>query len=286
MIRAAHTRATNRNETRTPASAARNTTGARLEIGRLSVLKPVDGELSVYRKKDGRVGAAFDVANSIDRYGVAQQIRERFPDLGAYSGWAFIDFQRQVAFRFVWRDTHSQPNPLVSIATGDGRVKVPEHLLGRALPEDGTLVAFAARLLPAGANGRATRLAKEVMPLDASHVLEIAGLVAEGKVLFSQYPETVLLFLNAIPRLPLTEAEATDVVGAALAKLGSDPAVPPDYQMLARVERTRLGSAQAGLESAEPHPGSMACDGTARRTGASAAKTLAADVTQTKLLLD
>jgi len=265
-------------------------TDAGLQLGRLSVTRPQFGELSVYRKKDNRIGASFDVADSIIRYGVTQNVRQRFPELGTYNGWGFADSGRMLVFRFVLESTASQPGPLASIEVADGRVDVPEWLVSKGLPGDGTLVAFEAQPRRTAGHVRPRRLATSVCPLDEKHLLEVARLVAEGKLPFSRSPNTVLLLLNALPTLSLVSAEDRSVLDVALAKVGADSLVPADSQKLARVERTRLLSAEpvaAGRSAPQRQPAMLADCKTEDEPGRSrAASAVATDVTHMKLFLD
>ncbi len=154
------------------------------DVGRVEVAHPKQGELQVYRKADGLMGARVFCEEDGGKYGVSPNVRKQFPNPGTYRGLAYVDERRGLVFRFKAGGTEAADDALHSINAAFGRVYVPRSfVLGRDL-EHGTLVAFHWRLENGNGNGKARRVVEKLLPLDGDHLSLIAALIADGKLAF------------------------------------------------------------------------------------------------------
>jgi len=264
-----------------------------LDLGRLVVTRSVFGQMEVYKKKDGTFGASFDVAQSIVRYGVTRSVRQRFPELGAYDGWAFVDSGRAIVFRFLAGQAKFEPACHVAIETSDGRVAVPPWVSRGVSLTDGTWVGFRWRPGKVRGEGKARREATQILPLGGKHLSVIGRLVTEGKLVFSRHAEVFHVFFKSLPALDGTARQDLGVLDAALAKLGADSSVPAEFQMLARVERTKLsamlapeGGKAVTQESDDATKKRGIASKPVQAADASAKSTVPTDVLHVKLQLD
>jgi hypothetical protein len=258
------------------------------DVGRIAVTCPKRGELNIYCKRDGFMGAKVVCADGT-AYGVSPKVRERFPKIGVYAGWAFADERRSLVFRFVVGDVSVEPERLHVIDTATGCVFIPARRLGGRSFENGSLVAFTWQYARRNGKEKAKCEATSVHPLDAKHLSLISQLIANNKLLFPSHAEVLGVFLEGLAACGVS-AQDTSQVSAALGKLAADPGVPAHLQKLARVERTQLLSAEpsaVGRSSSQRQPAVLADGKTNNEPRCSrAASVVATDVTQMKLFLD
>jgi hypothetical protein len=91
-------------------------------------------------------------------------------------------------------------------------------------------------------DGKARREATQILPLDSAHLSVIVGLVADGKLAFQHHAQVFQVFFSALPAFDGAAQQDLELLDTALAKLGADSSVPAEFQMLARVERTKLSA--------------------------------------------
>jgi hypothetical protein len=273
--------------------AARSEQTAGLELGRLIVTRPLFGQLEVYKKKDSTIGASFDVANSIDRYGVAWGVRKRFLEPGTYDGWAYVDSQGTIVFRFLGGQAKMEPACHFAIEASDGRVGVPPWVSRGVSLTSGAWVGFHWRFGKDRGEGKTRREATRVFPLDGAHVSVIGRLIAEGRLIFPCHADVLQMFFKSLPALDGASRQDLGILDAALIKMGTDSSVPTEFQMLARVERTKLSARLAPEnDSAVPQESNDATGtpGVASKpthaADASVKPTAPGDVVQVKLQLD
>ena len=210
------------------------------DIGRIVAACPKRGELQVYRKVDGLMGAKVFCEDDGRRYGVSPGVMKRFPNVGTYRGLAYVDEGRDLAFKFVAGGASAAREAILTISAAFGRVHVPGSLARGKSLEHGKLVAFHWRLENGNGDGKARRRAESLFPLDADHLPLIARLIAKGKLAFPAHAGALDAFLGGLASgdVPPQDAEA---VQAALNRLADDPKIPSNVRMVVRVERARLG---------------------------------------------
>ena len=256
------------------------------DVGRITVTCPKRGTLNVYRKPDGLMGAKVECIDCTD-YGVSPKVRERFPEIGSYEGWAFADDRRNLVFRFTVAEASAEPERLYVIDTSAGRVYVPARRPGGTSFENGALVAFMWKYVRRNGKETPGREATKVEPLDVKQLSLIARLIANDKLLFPAHAEVLGVFLEGLAASGVSPQD-TDQVNTALGKLAAAPGVPTHLQQLARVERTRLlsGEPEAVRVSMSQRQPAATVDGEPDRVAdARSASAVATDVTQMKLLL-
>jgi len=211
------------------------------DVGRIVAACPKRGELQVYRKVDGLMGARVFCEDDGGKYGVSPGVRKQFPNIGTYQGLAYIDEGRGLVFKFVAGDDTAAREDILTIISGFGRVYVPESLARGKSLEHGTLVAFHWRLQNGNGDGKTRRRAESLYPLDRDHLALIARLIGNGKLAFPAHASVLDVFLGGLASADVPPQDAARF-GAALDRLADDPGVPSSLQMLARAERARLGS--------------------------------------------
>jgi len=219
------------------------------DVGRIVAACPKRGELQVYRKVDGLMGARVFCEDDGGKYGVSPGVRKQFPNVGTYRGLAYVDEGRGLVFKFVAGDDTAAREAILTISAAFGRVYVPEPLVRGKPLEHGTLVAFHWRLQSGNGNGKARRRAESLYPLDGDHLALIARLIANGKLVFPAHSGVLDVFLGGLASADVPPQDAARF-RTALDRLADDPGVLGNIQMMARVERARLGS--GGTETSTP----------------------------------
>jgi hypothetical protein len=219
------------------------------DVGRIVAACPKRGELQVYRKVDGLMGARVFCEDDGGKYGVSPGVRKQFPNVGTYRGLAYVDEGRGLVFKFVAGDNSGSCEPILTIISGFGRVYVPRSLVRGKTLGHGALVAFHWRLENGNGDGKTRRKAESLYPLDGDHLPLIARLIANGKLVFPAHADVLDMFLGG---LASGDVPPQDIARfrAALDRLADDPGVPANLQMAVRVERTRLES--DGPETSTP----------------------------------
>jgi hypothetical protein len=221
----------------------RNEAGQRaeIEVGRLAVNRPKRGELHVYRKRDGAMGSTVLCEEDGGKYGVALGVLKRFAEVGTYAGWAYVDEGRGLAFKFVVGEAAAEPDSLLAIDASDGRVEVPPSSTAGVRFEHGALVAFYWRFASRNGDGKPRRQATRVYGLDSAHLPLIARLITDGKIVFPGHAEVLDTFFGGLSDADVAPQDA-DRFKTALDRLVADSSVPSGFQVMARVERSRLTS--------------------------------------------
>jgi len=212
-----------------------------IEVGRIAVNRPKRGELHVYRKRDGAMGSTVLCEEDGGKYGVALGVLKRFAEVGTYAGWAYVDEGRGLAFKFVVGEATAEPNSLLAIDTSDGRVDVPPSSTAGVQFEHGAWVAFYWRLASRNGDGKPRRQATRVYGLDSAHLPLIARLIADGKIVFPEHAEVLDTFFAGLSDADVAPQD-TGRFKTALDRLVADSSVPSGFQVIARVERSRLTS--------------------------------------------
>ena len=212
-----------------------------IEVGRIAVNRPRRGELQIYRKRDGRMGGTALCEEDGGKYGVALGVLKRFPEVGTYMGWVYAEVQRGLVFRFVAGDVAAEPDSLIAIETADGRVEVPPSSTAGVRFEHGALVAFYWRFASRNGDGKPRRQATRVYGLDRAHLPLIARLITDGKIVFPGHAEVLDTFFGGLSDADVAPQDA-DRFKTALDRLVADSSVPSGFQVMARVERSRLTS--------------------------------------------
>jgi hypothetical protein len=263
-----------------------------LEVGRIAVNRPRRGELHVYCKRDGATGSTVLCEEDGGKYGVALGVLKRFPEVGTYVGWAYVDVQRGLAFRFVLGEAAAEPDSLLAIDTSDGRVEAPPSSTAGVRFEHGALVAFYWRFASRNGDGRPRRQATRVYGLDRAHLPLIARLIANGWPVFPEHAEVLDTFFGGVTDADVPPQDAARF-REALDRLAADPGVPSGFQVMARVERARLvsGGSQTSTTTAPQGPPAVPPEGKAkgksRRAGKPGGYNLAAgDVSPLDLQVD
>ena len=226
-----------------------------LEVGRIIVTSPKFGRLNTYLKSDKNQGATFICEQDGGRYGVTHGVRKRFSKTGCYDGWAYINPDKTLVFKFINADIEFTLDVLVTIETPDGSVAIPESKKNTMKGANGAIVAFYARLIKYKGANRQRREATDVFLLDDKHLPLIARLISEDRLAFPEHNEVLELFFDSLPDQEGLEQWNIHLFDSALAGLASNTAVPAQFQTLARVERTRLSSAEnTGLLATQPLP--------------------------------
>jgi len=215
-----------------------------LEVGRIIVTSPKFGRLNTYLKSDKNQGATFICEQDGGRYGVTHCVWKRFPETGCYDGWAYINTDKTLVFKFINADTEFTLDVLVTIETPDGPVAIPESKKNTMKRANGAIVAFYARLIRYKGASRPRREATDVFLLDDKHLPLIARLISEGRLAFPEHNEVLEFFFDSLPDQQGLERWNMHLFDSALAHLASDTGIPAQFQMLARVERTKLSSAE------------------------------------------
>ncbi len=261
-----------------------------LRVGRMMVNWPMFARLDVYTKKgNGQLGATVNCDEDGGRYGVTPGVLGRYPEPGTYIGWVWVDRPKLLAFRFDAGDATRQPAPLLSIESSCGRVEVEPKSWAGPAPEHGAPVAFRARVIGRTPLGRQRLRTTQILPLDQQHVLVIANLISGGELSFPDHSDVLQVFFDTIGKEPHCFSRNPDLLDSALGRLAARPDVPAEFQMLARVERTRRSApgddlARGAVCKAPAGPG----DGPGRGTGSTSAGSASAagDVAQVRLQLD
>ena len=218
------------------------------DVGRIVAACPKRGELQVYRKVDGLMGARVFCEDDGGKYGVSPGVRKQFPNVGTYRGMAYVDEGRGLVFKFKASGTPAC-EAILTISAAVGRVYVPETLLrGKSLGH-GTLVAFHWRVENGNGDGKARRTAESLYPLDGDHLSLLARLIGNGKLVFPAHAGALDAFLSGLASGDVPPQDAARF-RAALDRLADDPGVPANLQMAVRVERARLTS--GGPETSTP----------------------------------
>lgn len=232
-----------------------------LEVGRVDVNRPRFGWLDIYEKASGLMGASMVRDDDGLRFGVTRSLRNRFPRTGTYRGWAYMDQEGRVVFRFVGNDPSNPPAPIVTIKTPSERVRLDPELVREAGLTDRMLVGFHAKPDGRNGNGRVKRVATHVFPVDGKRPLLMARLIAERRLPLSEHAEVVTSFLERLEEADRSLAQDRDLVDTALKQLAADPDVPSNLQMVARARRAKLNNEDedmgGGLGAAvsSPRPG-------------------------------
>jgi hypothetical protein len=211
------------------------------DVGRIVAACPKRGELQVYRKIDGLMGARVFCEDDGGKYGVSPGVRKQFPNMGTYPGLAYVDEGRGLVFKFVAGNDTAAREAILTISAAFGRVYVPESLVRGKSLDHGTLVAFHWRLQNGNGDGKTRRRAESLYPLDGDHLTLIARLIANGKMVFPIHAGVLDVFLGGLASADVPPQD-TARFRTALDRLADDPGVPGNIQMLARAERARLGS--------------------------------------------
>ncbi len=214
--------------------------GTKLEVGRVVVVQPLFGRIDIYIKADESRGVIVICEEDGGRYGVTKGVFKRFSEPGSHLGWAYVNPTRTVVFKFVVGDASTAPDGLVSIETSDGMVDFPRAAnLPKCYPE-GALVAFYARLVRTNGRQKQRRQATDVFLLDGDHLPLIARLISNGSFIFPEHNEVCDFFLNAISGSTGIHRQCRSLFESALSYLATSSSVPSQYQMLARIEQSRL----------------------------------------------
>jgi len=235
------------------------------DVGRIVAACPKRGELQVYRKVDGLMGARVFCEDDGGKYGVSPGVRKQFPNVGTYRGLAYVDEGRGLVFKFVAGDTSAAREAILTISAAFGRVYVPGSLVRGKSLEHGTLVAFHWRLENGNGDGKARRRAESLYPLDGDHLPLIARLIANGKLVFPAHAGALDAFLGGLASGDVPPQDAGRFK-TALDRLADDPGVPSNLQMMARAERARLvsGGPETPALTAPQAPPAVTPDGKTR----------------------
>ena len=262
------------------------------DVGRIVAACPKRGELQVYRKVDGLMGARVFCEDDGGKYGVSPGVRKQFPNIGTYQGLAYIDEGRGLVFKFVAGDDTAAREDILTIISGFGRVYVPESLARGKSLEHGTLVAFHWRLQNGNGDGKTRRRAESLYPLDRDHLALIARLIGNGKLAFPAHASVLDVFLGGLASADVAPQDA-DRFKTALDRLVADSSVPSGFQVMARVERSRLTSGGVEVLGAiasggrPPETGEGKTKGKTRRArGTRGSSAAAGDVSSLDLQLD
>ena len=209
------------------------------DVGRIEAACPKRGELQVYRKADGLMGARVFCEDDGGKYGVSSGVRKQFPNVGTCRGMAYVDEGRGLVFKFVADGASGARDSILTISAQFGRVYVPPSLARGKSLEHGALVAFHWRLENGNGDGKTRRRAESLHPLDGDHLPLVARLIASGKLVFPAHAGVLDVFLDGLASGDVPPQEAGRF-RAALDRLAEDPGVPANLQMTVRVERTRL----------------------------------------------
>jgi hypothetical protein len=211
------------------------------DVGRIVAACPKRGELQVYRKADGLMGARVFSEDDGGKYGVSPGVRKQFPNVGTYRGQAYVDEGRGLVFKFVAGSTSAAREAILTISAAFGRVYVPGSLVRGKSLEHGTIVAFHWRLENGNGDGKARRRAESLYRLDEDHLPLIARLLASGKLAFPTHADVLDAFLGGLASGDVLPQDAARFK-AALDRLADDPGVPGNLQIMVRAERARLVS--------------------------------------------
>jgi hypothetical protein len=218
-----------------------------LELGRLMATLPMFGQLSVYTKRDSKLGASVVCEEDGGKYGVTSNVLTRFSDVGVYDGWAYIDQRRGLVFKFIASDVSNRPHSLLAIETKTERLDVLSSYEDNLSLPHGTLVAFYAKFAGYKRQGQCRRQVTRIFAIDVGHPLLLAKLISGSRLAFPDHIEVLEMFFDALSCLSSGFAMQNRVqLDSALAKLSADSGVPEQFQQLARVERTKLASARTG----------------------------------------
>lgn len=207
------------------------------DVGRFAITPPRFAQLENYLKPDGRRGARVVCEDNGVRHGVTIGVLERFAEIGTYHGWAYVDAERRVVFRFLEGIAGDPPESLAAIDTPTDRVLVPPDVCRGLDIEHGELVAFYARSV--AQRRRATHLFR----LDAEHLPLIANLINSKKLVFPDHLELLQVLYDGLEANHISCQYWSDV-DAALATLSEEPELPEEFRKRARVERGNLSTAE------------------------------------------
>jgi hypothetical protein len=230
---------------------------SRLEAGRVEVVAPAYGCLEVYVKRDGvSRGASFLSEEDGGKFGVIFQILERFGGPGRFYGWGYVDEERTRVFHFVLQGEDQRPADFISISNRNGRVHVSGPARGsNAELKHGKLVAFYPEPASHGRE-RQKWTAKRVLPVDIDHFPVVVRLLAsEGLLFFPEHNEVLDIFFEGLSNSLHQTLTNRAVLTSALNRVASDANIPAQYQMLARVERSKdLGSGTGPYPTTQVKP--------------------------------
>ena len=232
--------------------------GARdLQVGQMAVSWPMFARLEVYTKKaSGQLGATVVCDEDGGKYGVTLGVMKRYPELGSYAGWVWVDRSRMLAFRFDAGEAATRPAPLLAIQAGRDRAEVDSRCWNGLTPEQGALVAFRARVVGSTIRGQLRRRVTQILPLDKQHVLVIANMIWGRQFVFPDHSDVLPVLFEALAAQTLPILRNRDLLDAALERLSEYPGVPNEFQMLARVERSKLAAPARGhVVQSVPPPG-------------------------------
>ena len=223
--------------------------GVGLEVGQVLITSPSYGHLDIYVKRDKNRGAVFVCEEDGGRYGVTRGVRDCFPDRGSYNGWGYINQSRLVIFKFLQGDPSNIPDSITVIKTPTGLVAFS---VAKTEYPDGAIVAFYARLVKRNPAGQEQREATDVFLPDDKHLPLIARLINAKRLSFPQHNEVLEFFLDAISSMQRLDRRYFELFDSVLVQIASDAGVPTQLQTLARVERSKLSSANSNCQVVAP----------------------------------
>jgi hypothetical protein len=203
---------------------------------------PTYGRLDVYLKSDTNRGAIVICEEDGGRYGVTKGILNYFSKPGNYGGWAYVNPERALVFKFIVGGLSDRPEGIVAVEAASGRVACPASNANVCKYVDSTLVAFYGRFVRRKGSDRYQREATDIFAIDANHLPLIARLIGGGKLAFPDHNEVLEIFFEALASTQRQTQQNLSLFDSALAFLAGDANVPSQFQTLARVERCKLSA--------------------------------------------
>jgi len=213
-----------------------------LEVGRVLVNCPSYGRLDVYLKADKKRGATVICEEDGGRYGVTSGILNYYSKPGTYRGWAYVNPEQAMVFKFVVGELSDRPEGIVTIEADSGRVACPASNANVCKYVDGTMVAFYGRFVRRKGSDRSLREATDIFTIDANHLPLVARLISGGKLAFPDHNEVLEIFFEALSSTQQQTQQNISLFDSALAFLAGNAGAPSQFQTLARVERSKLSA--------------------------------------------